>query len=735
MRRRLLLEWYAITLATVVLVAGLVIGEVTSRVDNIFYNSLVGFYAPHPSDKILLVAVDDHSLAQLGRWPWSRTVHAEMLERLKPARPAAVAYDVLFTEHGAPVADTRLATAIRSLGKVSLPVLFEVPGHDDSPIEAVPPVAPIGTAARSLGQVALQPDSDGVARSILLQLSVDQREWPHLMGMAYRTAMGHPSPAYARAAASGDWSVRVPFQPHAGQFRTVSFSSLLAGEVPDSFVRDHIVLVGVTAAGLGDRYNVPMRSAGEVSGLEVQANLLNALLTDRVLFTAALPIRLLAALAPSLLLLTAFWFLRPARVSFISLLLVGHVLALPPLLLAVSDIWLPPMPALIGLFVAYPLWGWRRLHILQQEIDQELLAFAGEPSEIALDPREFDLDPIGSQTVRLRQSIATMRDLRRLVSDTIESVADPLLVTDLDDAIVLANRPTAALSGKPLVGLRAAALLSEISGVAVSPDALPDELNVGERVFSLRRSPLRDSEGAQRGWILQLQELTAVRAAESEREAALQFLSHDMRSPQSSIISLLEQYRDAIDHPDLAERITALAWRTLTLADNFVQLARVEAAAFAPEEVDLGEILTEAADDLWSQASKRKVRIMLDGVDMPHYVLAEHNTLRRALVNLIDNAVKFSPESGVVHCSVAAVDEGRYVECVIADEGPGMSAERRANPFRRYGAQQAAPGSSYSVGLGLAYVGAAVARHGGEITCAANEPRGTRFTLRFPAVA
>lgn len=64
-----------------------------------------------------------------------------------------------------------------------------------------------------------------------------------------------------------------------------------------------------------------------------------------------------------------------------------------------------------------------------------------------------------------------------------------------------------------------------------------------------------------------------------------------------------------------------------------------------------------------------------------------------------------------------------------------MSAERRANPFRRYGAQQAAPGSSYSVGLGLAYVGAAVARHGGEITCAANEPRGTRFTLRFPAVA
>ncbi|MCW6532573.1 filamentous hemagglutinin N-terminal domain-containing protein [Sphingomonas sp. MMSM20] len=64
-----------------------------------------------------------------------------------------------------------------------------------------------------------------------------------------------------------------------------------------------------------------------------------------------------------------------------------------------------------------------------------------------------------------------------------------------------------------------------------------------------------------------------------------------------------------------------------------------------------------------------------------------------------------------------------------------LSAERRANPFRRYGAHQAAPGSRYSVGLGLAYVGAAVARHGGEITCAPNTPHGTRFTLRFPALA
>ena len=728
--RRLLLEWCVIVLVTMALVAGLVAARATERIDHVFYDSLVGFRAPPPSDHILLVTIDDSSIAAIGRWPWPRAVHARMLERLEAARPAAIAYDVLFTEPGGSADDVRLAAAEKTLGSVVLPVLFEAPGHGGRPIDATPPVAPIGTAARAIGHVALLPDDDGTARSVLLSLPADGRVWLHLMEWAYRIAFGHPSAAWQHHRNT----ITIPFQPYSGGFRTISFADVLAGQVPTAFLRGRIVLVGVTAAGLGDRYVVPMRRGGPISGLEVQANLLNTLIAHRSIVTPARPVLFAAALLPSLLLLICFWRLGPGHAFAVSLTLIALGLVVPAVLLALAGIWLPPTPGLIGLLLVYPLWGWRRLQAVDRAIGQELTAFAAEAAPVPpRAPRRAPLDPVGGQTARLRDAITDMRDMRQLVSDTIESVDDPLLVTDLDDRILLANRPAAALFGSSLAGRQAAALLADAAETEVTPDAMPAELAVGDRAFSLRRSSLCGSDGERRGWIVHLMDITATRAAEREREAALEFLSHDMRSPQSSIITLIEHHRHALGDADIAPRIAALARRTLTLADNFVELARLDVARFAPDELDLGDVLTEAADDLWSQASSRNIRIELEGTDQPRFMLGERDTLRRMFANLLDNAVKFSADDGVVRCRLTG-DAAGWIECVIDDDGPGMPPERCADLFKRYGYRRKAPGSRHSAGLGLAYVGAAVARHHGEINCTPRAPHGTRFILRFAGV-
>lgn len=726
-----MLEWLVIAVFAITLVTALVVGRVTERLDHVFYDSLVGFYAPPPSDRILLVTIDNQSIATIGKWPWPRTVHARLLERLQTARPAVVAYDVLFTEPGNADDDARLAAAQQALGRVILPTLFEAPGHNGSLIDAVPPSAPIAAAARAIGHVGLLPDDDGTVRSIPLSMSASGRNWPHLMELAHRIALGHDSPAYRRQAAA----VAVPFQPYQGGFRTISFANVLAGEVPAEFMRNRIVLVGATAAGLGDRYDVPQRSGGPISGLEVQANLLNSLLADRAIVTPRLSLRLALATFPCLALLVAFWWLGPGRAFAASLTLVGLALVVPALLLALGGIWLAPFPALVGLLLVYPLWGWRRLQAVHREIDQELEAFSKEPTPVPLRAdAAAQLDPVGGQTQRLREAIAGMRDLRRLVSDTLESVRDPLLVTDLDDFVLLANQPATTVFGPSWAGQGAAGLLARAAGMKINRGALPPEIGIAERVFSLYRSPLRDSEGDQRGWILHLHDITAIRAAEREREAALEFLSHDMRSPQSSIITLIERHREVLGDANIVRRITALARRTLALADNFVELARLEAAQFRPEELNLGDVLIEAADDLWSQASSCNVRIDLEGVDTPHFMLGEHETLRRTLVNLLDNAVKFSPSGGAVHCTLTRTSDG-WLECTIEDSGPGIPPERRADLFGRFGARQKSAGSHLSAGLGLAYVGAAVGRHGGEISCTARKPHGTCFVLRFVAIA
>lgn len=734
MRRRLLLEWCLIAIAAIALVAGLTVTRATSRLDNVLYDVLIGIRPPPPSDRILLVLIDDASVSAIGRWPWPRSIHARAIDQMAGAGAAAIAYDVLFTEPSPAPEDQELARAIRASGKVTLPVLFEVPGLDGRTIDVRPPVEPLASAAAALGEVTLLPDEDGIPRSMPLFMEAAGREWPHLMEVTYQAANGHPSPVMQSLAGRSGASMRIPFQRGSGAFRTVPFVSVLNGEVPRAFLQDRIVLVGIAAAGLGDRFRVPSHTGGLISGVEVQANLLNSLLSNRFILEPGLPVRLAVAVAPVLLLLVAFWWLVPSRALPVALAMLVAAFVLPTLLLLYAYLWLPPSATLIGLLAVYPLWGWRRLQAVDTAIGQELRTFAAEaPIVPATGLAREPLDPIGGQTARLREAIAEMRNMRRLVSDTIDGVRDPLIVTDLADHVILANK-AALQQDSAIVGKPALALLSALAPETGAHGTLPDELTTSAgRSYAPRRLPLRGHDEVLRGWILHFVDISDIRQAQREREQMLEFLSHDMRAPQSTIITLVEQSGSSLGSADLAQRVSALARRTLTLAENFVQLARFSVAPFAPEECNLADVLIEASDEIWPLASRRNVKIAVSAPEEGCYLMGERDPLTRALLNLLSNAVKFSPEGGTVHCALKLAEDAQ-VECIIEDDGPGMPQERRNALFARFGHRSAADRSRQSVGLGLAFVGAAIERHGGTILCEARQPHGTRFVLRLPAL-
>jgi len=734
LRLRLLVEWIAVTVMTCAIIALLFLGEVTQRLDNVVYDSLVGLAAPSPSDRILLVTIDDASIATLGRWPWPRDVHAQFLQRLSKTHVSAVAYDVLFTETADAAQDKRLGDAIRLTGSVALPVLFETPGSNGRPIDVTLPVSELTNATAHVGQVALFPDPEGMARSVPLSLTLEKREWLHLTEVAYRIAEGHPSPVYQRLAARHDFLVTIPFRARSGDFRTVSFHDVLAGQVPTGFLKDRIVLVGVTASGLGDRFRVPSRFGGLLSGIELQANVMNSLLSNRVVFIPNRALGLALSVFPALILLLSFWWLRPRRALAASLVAIAVVLFVPALLLISWATWIAPTSALIGLLVAYPLWGWRRLEAVDRQIADELDAFAAEDTPLPLPEAIYRyLDPIGGQAARLRLAIANMRDLRRLVRDTIDSVDDPILVTNGIDRPILANAAARTVFGPNFAEHESSTLMEKFHREPTVYEDGMQELHVhGDDIYSLRRYPLRDHMGKDRGLIMQLVNVTAIRAAQRTRQETLEFLSHDMRAPQSSIITLVERYRESITDSALAERITGLARKTLRLADNFVQLARLSAVPFDPEEVDIVGILSEAIDEVWALAVRGAVHIVIENPEEVVFIRGERDTLARAFSNLLDNAIKFSPEGSRIRCRI--VESPTAIECTIEDEGPGIPAERRGNLFAKFGYQTKLADAQTSSGLGLAFVGAAIKRHSGMITCEECLPTGTRFMIYFPPV-
>ena len=240
-----------------------------------------------------------------------------------------------------------------------------------------------------------------------------------------------------------------------------------------------------------------------------------------------------------------------------------------------------------------------------------------------------------------------------------------------------------------------------------------------------------------------LRRITRVRLAQARLSQAIQesddfmkFLSHDMRAPLSSIIAEIELRRlHANPGPSLTPvedahfaSIEAQAQKSLVLAEEFVQLAktgRLTPLHLVP--VDLSTIADEAVDQVWTLARDKGVRLESD-VAPDAWARGEPSLLARALFNLLHNAVKFTPEGGVVRLAVER--HGERWHCIVTDEGPGI-AEPAQNLLLASGASTAA---SPGVGLvlGLALVKAVAERHQGELTISSTPGQGAAFQLCLP---
>ncbi len=749
------IEWALTAVLAASVVGYMVVNETLDRADTAIYDALMQLGQRAPLDDIVIIAVDNPSLQELGRWPWPRTRHADLLNTLAQAKPKAIAYDVLFVEPDAdPKADIALAAAMRAAGPVFLPLLIEVPGPNGAAAEALEPVGPLRAAAAGIGQVNLHFDRDGVARSIFMGESGGDRSWLHLMELMRRQALGLDIPAPATdfsskassalASLTRDERMLIPFAGPPGHFRTVSFADVVRGEVPPELFEGRLVLIGATGEGLGDRYPTPLTSETEVmSGVELQANILDALLTGRAIHPASIGWVLALSLAPLAVLMAGLLRLRPRANMVLGLALIAATLATSAVLLLVMRIWAPPAAAIAGLALVYPIWSWRRLEAASAYMVDELDALAQEPSILPQSSPALSLaadDVIGRQVALMHQAVRNLRDLRRFMSDSLDGLPDATLVADADGHVLIANTAAQDLFNRLGAPEPVGRAMLQVIGLFHVPTA--DEGGVEGEVdapdgstYHLRFSAFADSTGAFTGWIARFSDITAIKTAARQREQVLELLSHDMRSPQASILALLAEDQGQGISQATVQRVEAYARRTLALADNFVNLARAESERYTLETVNLSDILLDAIDDLWPQSRSRSIEVLAEGCEEEHLVLADRTLLTRALINLIDNALKYSEPRTKVECRVVSLGEGTdaKVVCTIQDQGRGMSPESLAHLFERFQRSTPAGGRQVSgVGLGLTFVQTVILRHDGQITCDSTLGEGTRFTVALP---
>jgi adenylate cyclase len=317
-----------------------------------------------PASPIVIVAIDEDSFDELHlTWPWPRALHAQLIDTISAAGPAAIGLDIVFAEpslHGE-ADDEVLAGAIARAGTVVLGAAFtDVRGMGFAKQDLNPPIRPVRDGAAGWGIVGFGIDPDAFIRRATLTYPFQGRSLDAFTVPLYRLATSSGIRAAPLPAAPTVDEARAPaeviinFQGGPRTFLRVPYYQVLSGDVPPGTFTGKIVLVGATSPVLHDVYPTPFAPHGTMPGVEIHANVLETLLLGIPI--RAMPrgaIFLATVLAGGL----ASWLVAAVRWPMVA---AGVVIGIGAIAVAVTQAaflwwrwWVPVVPPLVALAVAY----------------------------------------------------------------------------------------------------------------------------------------------------------------------------------------------------------------------------------------------------------------------------------------------------------------------------------------------------------------------------------------------
>jgi CHASE2 domain-containing sensor protein/nitrogen-specific signal transduction histidine kinase len=806
------------------------------RLDRSLYDTALRWWSrPAPAD-VLIVAIDDTSIAALGRWPWSRAVHATLLQQLVQAKPRAVVLDLVLSEEDPRVDhDALLARVLQGARDAGVPVLLPVawqsgsgPAARLSLLEPLPAFA----AHAQVGAAEATPDEDGVVRHAFVragpQRSDGRPAYAHLMAAALH-ATGEDSRLAQDLAAAGaapgagvatmnalntlnamnntwlrEGRLAIRYLGPPGHFARVSYLDVLTGAVPVEALAGRLLLVGMTAQGLGDTLATPVNgAAAAMAGIEVHANVWATLRDGSALREPPLWALALGSALAVLAVLAGMTLAGPRGALPLALVALP-VAALIGFVSVRAGWFVATMPLVFALVPAYPLWSWRRLERAMTGLDAELRHLA-RPGAAAFSPLPATAllsanasrsigaaaDPIAERLVLLRGAVDAVQAAQRFVADALSGLPAAVLVGDASGRVLLANARAATLFEVPsppeLQGLDLARLLAEFEPVREGAGQAPwpaeatgtgqaqtqtqtasadwAALLAGLQAGSVppprlvRRGtspgPAAGATGAELlvhlapAWlqaqacsVVALADVSSLRQAEAQREQALAFVSHDLRSPAGAIRTLGQLRLAGTDtRPEhvFVQEVQQLAERVLRLSEEFVRAAHVQTQALRLAPVAVGDCVNAAVAELAAQARAQGggLVVHLAPALAATVVLVDRLLVERALGNLVSNALRHSPPGVAVqvHAQLEpAGSAGRPEACLclaVQDAGPGLSAAAQRALAAGLPATAEHP---QGVGLGLQFVRHVATRHGGRLLHRpAHPPPGACLVLELPA--
>ncbi len=381
--------------------------------------------------------------------------------------------------------------------------------------------------------------------------------------------------------------------------------------------------------------------------------------------------------------------------------------------------------------------------------------FGGAAREIAegqmatrMDITDDDLGQAAGEfnrmAARLEARIEGASQERNRLMAAINSSVDAVIAVDAENNVTFANAAVEAMldktpteiTGQPFVWVVPAAEV--IQALRESHEGGAQSSHVIER--PVRRylraivTPIRG--GGDWASLVVFHDLTDVKRVEEVRRDFAANVSHELRTPLAAIKSVIETLEGgAMEDPvvahDFLSRADAEVDRLVVMVEELLELSRIESGELETrhEEVALGETVSSAADRLRPNADRAGLSLAVNVAPGIPLITGDRVSLERAVVNLVHNAIKFTPDGGTIEVEVGSKDGG--VEVAVRDTGAGIEPQDLPRVFERfYKADRARRAGG--TGLGLAVVKHTIEAHGGHVHAESTLGSGSTFRFWLP---
>ncbi len=732
--------------------------------DRIFFDTVNPWRQGAVVEHSVVIAIDDQSLAALGRWPWPREIHAQLIDRMQQAGSGPVIVDIVFADPDLqnPKGDKSLVRAMEQHGNVYLPVIIEALSASGQLVEVLPH-APFLYAAKGLGHVHIACEDDGICRSVFLREGLGEARWPHITLAAI-----HQGQAIADdqlpGTHNGEALVESPYWVHRDFHNFIPFSSgdslkvvsaidVLDGRVSPEIFAGKTVYIGATAAGMNDIVSTPAgRRAGVLASALVEHHLREGTLITRIdspWLWVSLAVLLCAAMI-------AASFLGPGQFFLAMFLLAALLLAGQAAALLLANRWLPLMAFVVMIAVYYPLWSWLRLELAVHFLQRSLTARQHRPalplaSVLADSPRHSlpwwqGQDVIARTIEQLDNANRLQESTYLLLQQTFSGLQEGCCIFDNSGRCHLVNKlmndyfpewehQTMSSLGEQLVLPEGSRWSKAMDGLLTRGEGFISEakttVGTEQKALLLQAQSchfVADGNAIILG-ILTVTDVTALKASEQARREMLAFISHDLRSPLVSILSLLKNHQPATERETaVLSQVEQYANRNLAYTESLLQLNRAEQV---PKEryslVDLHAVCDDAYMQVLPFAKEQRCPMKLEKTDNESWVMGDFELLQRMAVNLLSNAVKYGASARGIEFTLVA-DE-HHATLTVKDFGQGLKAPiaELLQSFSRPAHNQEA-----GAGLGLYFVNTVVKKHDGELGATSYPGEGCAISITLP---